>query len=719
MAEAKIDIVLSNGAKAGTTLKELTKDANKLNKELKDLKPGTEEFIAKSKDLQAVSGRINDIKSQIKGTTEASNGLKNAFAQFVPFGGIFSQLGQNLGVAKSGVGGLISSMGMLRGAIISTGIGAFLVVIGLLINALSKFTPIIDKVEQIMSGLSAVMQEVTQRFQNFAAGLWDVVTGAPGGVDKLASSFDGLGDSITKAYDAGVQLKMLQQDLEDLNRGIAITNAEQERQVDRLLLQSKNRALSTQEQIELLQKAKDVAIENYKINIDLSKKNLDALLIEAQQSSKLSKDEILQLAEGTLAQEVEYDKRGTLSDELLQKITDAQVAVINGEGKTNNLMEKIANRESSIREKQEAEREKALAAELKRKEKLAKAEEDRLKREEQAARNIEDLRVEIMADGVDQEIARINLDTERKILALQGSEAQITEQAQLLEEERQQDIQDVKDKFALQAAEKDKKAKDDQAKRNKEAAEEAKRIAKDKHEFEMNLQQSQEDNALGVFQLGTELAAKTVKNEEAARKIRKIGALAEIGLNLQRELSQNAILAGQTASAAGPAAIGVFAGSLTALNIQSFLRAGLAAAKVLLFRKGGVPGIEDGVLRGPSHEQGGIPLVAEGREIILAKGVYDNPKLRRAASALNVAGGGRAFAAGGPVSPFNSRGPIASGSAQGGSPSVAQMENLEKYLIANLDAINNRIDNIKVTNVVGETDAGIQVLNRIKADANT
>jgi hypothetical protein len=63
---------------------------------------------------------------------------------------------------------------------------------------------------------------------------------------------------------------------------------------------------------------------------------------------------------------------------------------------------------------------------------------------------------------------------------------------------------------------------------------------------------------------------------------------------------------------------------------------------------------DGGVLRGPSHAQGGIPLFsrrtgrplgaeAEGDEIILAKGVYRNPVLRAQASALNVAGGGRSF----------------------------------------------------------------------------
>jgi len=54
-----------------------------------------------------------------------------------------------------------------------------------------------------------------------------------------------------------------------------------------------------------------------------------------------------------------------------------------------------------------------------------------------------------------------------------------------------------------------------------------------------------------------------------------------------------------------------------------------------------------GVLRGPRHAQGGIPIEAEGDEIVLTKGVYQSPRLRSMASSLNVAGGGIAFENGG------------------------------------------------------------------------
>lgn len=46
------------------------------------------------------------------------------------------------------------------------------------------------------------------------------------------------------------------------------------------------------------------------------------------------------------------------------------------------------------------------------------------------------------------------------------------------------------------------------------------------------------------------------------------------------------------------------------------------------------------VFKGPAHENGGIPVEVEGDEIILTKGVYRDPLLRNIASMINQAGGG-------------------------------------------------------------------------------
>ncbi|HEX8348976.1 MAG TPA: hypothetical protein VF598_03375, partial [Hymenobacter sp.] len=183
------------------------------------------------------------------------------------------------------------------------------------------------------------------------------------------------------------------------------------------------------------------------------------------------------------------------------------------------------------------------------------------------------------------------------------------------------------------AATRDKKVADDKAASDKRRAYEDARL------------QTAQDATQGVIDLfGEESVA-----GEAALAFKKTLALGEIAINLSRELSAIAVTAASnplnipTAGLAGISQEAIY----SALAIA---KAAVLTTKVLLFEQGGVAK-EGGVLKGPSHQQGGIPFrvrgragfEAEGDEIILAKGVFRNPALRAAASQLNVLGGGKSF----------------------------------------------------------------------------
>ena len=101
-------------------------------------------------------------------------------------------------------------------------------------------------------------------------------------------------------------------------------------------------------------------------------------------------------------------------------------------------------------------------------------------------------------------------------------------------------------------------------------------------------------------------------------------------------------------------------GQITAATIAAQGAVQIASIKAQKFAKGGV-------LNGPSHAQGGIPMFskggafygeAEGGEAVLTKGVMANPALASMASAINVAGGGVPFFAnGGVLDPIQSATP--------------------------------------------------------------
>lgn len=691
MAEAKIEIVLSNGARAGETLKELTKTANRLNREIKDLKPGTAEFVNKSKDFQTVSARIGDLNSEIKGTARASDALKNAFSQFVPFSGTFQGLGKSFGVAKSGVGGLISSMGALRAAIIATGVGALIVALSSLVLWLSKTDAGAVFLEGTMNGLGNSATVLSGRFINLKESAFQFFT-------NPIRFFSDLAKDMAEGVKEGYLLAKVFDELDDKRREIELANAESEKTVSQLMLQSKNVAASYEERLSLLDKASAIEQADFERRQKHSNETLAAI-----------------------QREVDFaEKHGQAKDEQYDKLNEARIQVIKMEQESINLQEKIENRRSQLLDKQQAERDKAHQVELKRQEEIRKAEEERLKATAEANANIEDLKIQLISDAQEREIEQIRLNTTRKIEAIIESGILVAEQVTLQQDLEQQQIQAVKDKHAADAAAKDEKAKAEQLARDKKLHDEQKRIAEERAEFERNLEQIQQDTALETFQFGADMLSKTVKNEQAARNIRKIGAIAEIAMNLQRELSANAVAAATAGANAGLAAPAVIAGYTAKLNIASIIRAAIATAKVLLFKKGGV-------LKGPSHQGGGIPLMsnggqiygeAEGDEIVLTKGVYRNPVLRRAASRLNVMGGGRAFATGGPINPLQSASTSSSTVRSVENESTLRMERLENAFLSYAEKVDKWPRTLKVANNIQETRAAINTLNQIEDEAN-
>lgn len=85
-------------------------------------------------------------------------------------------------------------------------------------------------------------------------------------------------------------------------------------------------------------------------------------------------------------------------------------------------------------------------------EKLRKQREEAKKAELEAEKAIEDLKLELIQNSTEREIAKINLDTERKIEALKGSEEQITEQKLLLEQQRDQRLKELQAQLREQEA---------------------------------------------------------------------------------------------------------------------------------------------------------------------------------------------------------------------------------------------------------------------------
>jgi len=155
--------------------------------------------------------------------------------------------------------------------------------------------------------------------------------------------------------------------------------------------------------------------------------------------------------------------------------------------------------------------------------------------------------------------------------------------------------------------------------------------------------------AKSIFAGAAELLASDVKNRKKNLNAIKAMQTAEVLVNTITEVS--GIFKGYSA-------LGPFGQIAAIVQAAVAVVRGKAAIKNINAVQADQSFAEGGPVFGPSHQAGGIGfgvkgsgerMEMEGNEIILTKGVYQNPYLRSLASDLNHAGGGRRFDLGGPV----------------------------------------------------------------------
>lgn len=226
--------------------------------------------------------------------------------------------------------------------------------VGALVQAFQLFLPLLqssgegaDFFGEAMGMVNAIVQEGLKRLVALGGAAVKLFTGDfKGAFEQGSKALSGFSEAITKAVTEGGALARNLDELEERERAFGLAGAEAERQINKLLIQSRNRQTSEAERIKLLERAEKIELQRNKQEIAL-----------AQQRVKLIQDE------NKIKQE-----DADVQDERLK---NAQANVIKLQQQTDSILEKIQVRKDAL----------ADAAEEKRK----KREEEKRKQEEEAA----------------------------------------------------------------------------------------------------------------------------------------------------------------------------------------------------------------------------------------------------------------------------------------------------------------------------------------------
>lgn len=313
----------------------------------------------------AVQGTIKNVIGFSTASNKASQGMEVLSAGAEGASGGVSAVGAGSEGASKG----IFSMLKASLAFIATPLGAVLaaiaIVLGLVINAFSKLDPVVDKVEQGMAAVGAVLDVLNGSIVAFISGS-----------KSFTEAFGNMGGAMAEAAKEAAALKEAQQDLADSQRIQEVANAKASQQYDELILKSKNRTLTEKERIAFLNKAQAIEEANFKKRAELAQAELDNALKAVEIKAQLTDKEIAGLKKSTVAYANYLLNTGRITEEQLEAIKEAELGKIAIQAESTKRLEKAQNAEDKLAEdaqkkreeraaKQKAAADKARAEELK------------------------------------------------------------------------------------------------------------------------------------------------------------------------------------------------------------------------------------------------------------------------------------------------------------------------------------------------------------------
>lgn len=433
-----------NGEIASKTIRELENEVKMLNKEMRMLPVGSEEFVQKAKELanaQNNLGEVRDaakqVREQMKEMGDTAKKANSDILGMTQTGRMIQDFAQTFNTVRAAIQANIAAMNVWKLALAATGVGALIVALGSLIAYFKQTDEGAVMLEGITKGLGIAMKGLTQivaglgewmvkafenpkqalidlgdlilnnlinRFTAFGVILDGIVNAdmekilngtaqLATGVENVATKAKALGQEFNTAMKAGMDLAIMMDRLDESETKNIATSAKLEEQITRLLLQSKDRTKTEAERIALLDRASQ-----------LETKKLQGDIAIAQQKLDIAKKELASIAETDVAY-----------DEAARKRAEAEAALIGLRTESINLQEKITNRRNALLDAEAAETQKAADAEKKIREDAAKAQMD-------YERKLADLKIANIADEGERQRAQINANAQRQLedLAAQG-----------------------------------------------------------------------------------------------------------------------------------------------------------------------------------------------------------------------------------------------------------------------------------------------------------
>jgi len=392
------------------------------------------EIDTKSSDVKALNKDIKKTNTNLKETNKATAGLTSQLDKMT--GGAISGFMKLAKGIKTGVSGLK----VFKLALIGTGIGALLVAVGALVSYFQNTKKGAEQLEVAFAAVGAAIDVIKDRISQIGEAIIKVFEGDFAGAAEVAkNAVSGIGDEIAKETEAMINLTRELQKIKDQEREFGVERAKTNQIIAEARLIAEDETKTYQKRIQALEKANKLEIETAEKAISLAQRKLEQQTIAVEQSESMAEDldELAQLEIQLIdLQTNSFNTRKRLSTglETLRKEEEAaEKAKIKAiqDSRNKAAKERLANQKKIDDAKKLA----------------AKEEEDRVKALITRQNLLDNIRFQIMEQGIDKEL----MANARKYDALYAqAEGNAELQNQITEKQQSTDIE-IRKKYDAQS----------------------------------------------------------------------------------------------------------------------------------------------------------------------------------------------------------------------------------------------------------------------------
>ena len=207
----------------------------------------------------------------------------------------FKIMGVSLNGVKAGfASAAVTAKGMfgsIKAGLISTGIGAFVVIIGSLMVFLTKTKKGAELLQTAFAGIGAALSVLTDRISAIGGAIVKVFSGDfSGAVKDVKGAMVGIGDEIARELKLAIELERKFQQIADSERQLNIERAEANKIIAKARLDAEDETKSLEERMSALQTANDAELEITAKALDIQKEKLETKRQEVAMGESLAED---------------------------------------------------------------------------------------------------------------------------------------------------------------------------------------------------------------------------------------------------------------------------------------------------------------------------------------------------------------------------------------------------------------------------------------------